>query len=84
MIESNYIARNERDKKIVQMCDDGETYASVGRQFGIGGDSISQIYFKACRKRNRLKGNAPEINFKDRVSLLATRRVRVKMGRAVI
>lgn len=65
---SNYIERAKRDERIVGLCDAGEAYAVIGRQFGLTGSTVTQIYHKACRKRARGKG----ISY-TREGLLATK-----------
>jgi hypothetical protein len=63
------IAKAEREKQIVAMCDDGATYVDVARHFGLHGSAtVSDIYDR--RKRMRI-GRYHEVNY--RVSRLITR-----------
>jgi hypothetical protein len=47
------IARAERERQIIAMCDDGVTHADVARHFGLHkGEAVSDIYDR--RKRMRI------------------------------
>lgn len=50
--ESNYLKRAVRDAEIVKLCDDGESYAHIGRLFDLTGDTVRAIYHRACRGRS--------------------------------